>query len=54
MELLKYLSFWLLVAGAIILVTSLLLDWGVLGIFGGLMLCGVGIIVRAIESGVRR
>jgi hypothetical protein len=54
MERLKNLSFWLLAAGALILVTSLLLEWGVLGIFGGLMLCGLGIIVRAIESGVRR
>ena len=54
MELLKDLSFWLLAAGAIILVTSLLLEWGVLGILMGLGLCGVGIIMRAIESGVRR
>ena len=54
MELLKYLSFWLLAAGAIILVTSFLLEWGVWGIFLGLGICGVGIIMRAIESGVRR
>lgn len=54
MELLKHLSFWLLATGAIILVTSLLLGWGILGVFLGLGICGVGTIMCAIESGVRR